>query len=103
VCKAHRLSLAFPRHREQVSARFPHVIHNSTAENHPHPLQQVEEYHLPVMAKEEKAPWLDVPLREITSIEHPCIICNVDNGIKSLGGNQMIGQVCVLPPLSSRP
>jgi len=46
------------------------------------------------MVREEKAPWLDVPGRDITSIEHPCIIRNVDNGIKSLGGNLMIKQVC---------
>jgi len=45
------------------------------------------------MVREEKAPWLDVPRRDITSIEHPCIIHNVDKGIISLGGNLMIKQV----------
>ncbi|CBY01704.1 hypothetical protein IAQ61_010061 [Plenodomus lingam] len=32
------------------------------------------------------APWLPIPSRAISVVEHPCIIKNVDKGITSLGG-----------------
>ncbi|KAH6638922.1 transcription factor tfiiic complex a box associated subunit sfc1 [Boeremia exigua] len=32
------------------------------------------------------APWLPIPSRAVSAIEHPCIIKNVDKGITSLGG-----------------
>ncbi|KAI8933123.1 hypothetical protein NX059_009764 [Plenodomus lindquistii] len=34
----------------------------------------------------ETAPWLPIPSRAISVVEHPCIIKNVDKGIASLGG-----------------
>ncbi|OAL00094.1 transcription factor tfiiic complex a box associated subunit sfc1 [Phaeosphaeriaceae sp. SRC1lsM3a] len=32
------------------------------------------------------APWLPIPSRAISAVEHPCIVKNVDKGIASLGG-----------------
>jgi general transcription factor 3C polypeptide 5 (transcription factor C subunit 1) len=32
------------------------------------------------------APWLEVPSRAISVVEHPCIVKNIDKGITSLGG-----------------
>ncbi|KAF1954110.1 hypothetical protein CC80DRAFT_493958 [Byssothecium circinans] len=32
------------------------------------------------------APWLEIPSRAISAVEHPCIIKNIDKGIASLGG-----------------
>ncbi|KAI9807123.1 MAG: hypothetical protein M1825_005840 [Sarcosagium campestre] len=31
------------------------------------------------------APWYNIPTRRITSVEHPCIINNIENGIKTIG------------------
>lgn len=39
------------------------------------------------------APWYDVPRKDVVSIEHPCLIRNVDNGIKSLGGPLALNKV----------
>lgn len=39
------------------------------------------------------APWYDVPQKDVVSIEHPCLINNVDNGIKSLGGPLALNRV----------
>ncbi|KAH7396311.1 RNA polymerase III transcription factor IIIC subunit-domain-containing protein [Pyrenochaeta sp. MPI-SDFR-AT-0127] len=36
--------------------------------------------------EDQHAPWLPVPSRAISVVEHPCIIKNVDKGIASLGG-----------------
>ncbi|KAF2204448.1 hypothetical protein GQ43DRAFT_409564 [Delitschia confertaspora ATCC 74209] len=36
--------------------------------------------------KSKTAPWLLVPAQSVMSVEHPCIIKDVDKGIKSLGG-----------------
>ncbi|EON62941.1 hypothetical protein W97_02167 [Coniosporium apollinis CBS 100218] len=32
------------------------------------------------------SPWYNVPCEPVVSIEHPCIVRNIDNGIKSSGG-----------------
>ena len=34
-----------------------------------------------------------VPRRRIVSIEHPCIVKNLDNGLKSLGGEPQLKDV----------
>jgi general transcription factor 3C polypeptide 5 (transcription factor C subunit 1) len=39
------------------------------------------------------APWLPVPSRAVSAIEHPCIIKNVDKGITSLGGSVKLSKV----------
>ncbi|KAH7079589.1 RNA polymerase III transcription factor IIIC subunit-domain-containing protein [Paraphoma chrysanthemicola] len=36
--------------------------------------------------EEQHAPWLPIPSRAISVVEHPCIIKNIDKGITSLGG-----------------
>ncbi|KAF3045974.1 tau 95 subunit of transcription factor TFIIIC [Didymella heteroderae] len=38
-------------------------------------------------ASTEPAPYLPIPSRAVSAIEHPCIIKNVDKGITSLGGS----------------
>ncbi|KAL6706244.1 tau 95 subunit of transcription factor TFIIIC [Coniothyrium glycines] len=40
----------------------------------------------PPRAHKQYAPWLPIPSRAISVIEHPCIIKNTDKGIASLGG-----------------
>ncbi|KAJ4993550.1 RNA polymerase iii transcription factor [Stagonosporopsis vannaccii] len=40
-----------------------------------------------VSANTEPAPWLPIPSRAVSAIEHPCIVKNVDKGITSLGGS----------------
>ncbi|KAF2826829.1 hypothetical protein CC86DRAFT_349934 [Ophiobolus disseminans] len=37
-------------------------------------------------SEEQLAPWLPIPSRAISVVEHPCIVKNVDKGITSLGG-----------------
>ncbi|KAL5115619.1 tau 95 subunit of transcription factor TFIIIC [Pleosporales sp. CAS-2024a] len=32
------------------------------------------------------APWLPIPCRAVSVVEHPCVVKNVDQGIRSLGG-----------------
>jgi general transcription factor 3C polypeptide 5 (transcription factor C subunit 1) len=32
------------------------------------------------------APWLPIPSRAISAVEHPCIVKNIDKSITSLGG-----------------
>lgn len=41
----------------------------------------------------ESAPWLPIPSRAVSAIEHPCIIKNVDKGITSLGGSLRLSKV----------
>jgi general transcription factor 3C polypeptide 5 (transcription factor C subunit 1) len=41
----------------------------------------------------ELAPWLPIPSRAVSAIEHPCIIKNVDKGITSLGGSVKLSKV----------
>ncbi|KAF1996461.1 hypothetical protein P154DRAFT_566058 [Amniculicola lignicola CBS 123094] len=42
--------------------------------------------------REGLAPLLPVPLRAVTSIEHPCMVKNVDKAIESLGGAMKLSQ-----------
>lgn len=39
------------------------------------------------------APWYRVPATEIVSVEHPCVVKNLDNGLKMLGGDTSLGKV----------
>lgn len=41
----------------------------------------------------QHAPWLPIPSRAISVIEHPCIVKNVDKGIASLGGPVKLSKV----------
>ena len=40
-----------------------------------------------------KAPTYHVPQERIVSVEHPCIVKNFDNGLKSLGGEHQLKHV----------
>ena len=44
-------------------------------------------------ASTQLAPWLPIPSRAVSAIEHPCIIKNVDKGITSLGGSVKLSKV----------
>ena len=44
-------------------------------------------------ANTEPAPWLPIPSRAVSAIEHPCIIKNIDKGITSLGGAVKLSKV----------
>ncbi|KAF2816575.1 uncharacterized protein BDZ99DRAFT_458430 [Mytilinidion resinicola] len=46
----------------------------------------------PAAAAKRRAPWLPVPAQPVISVEHPCIIKNLDKGIASLGGDVRLGQ-----------
>ena len=41
----------------------------------------------------QHAPWLPVPSRAISVVEHPAVIKNVDKGIASLGGPVKLSKV----------
>ncbi|KAJ4348931.1 tau 95 subunit of transcription factor TFIIIC [Ascochyta clinopodiicola] len=41
---------------------------------------------------ERSAPWLPIPSRAVSAIEHPCIIKNLDKGIASLGGSAKLSK-----------
>jgi Tau95 Triple barrel domain len=43
--------------------------------------------------EEGHAPFLKLKDVQITSLEHPCIIQNVDRGIASLGGSSTLDEV----------
>lgn len=43
--------------------------------------------------RSQKAPLMNVPREQVVCIEHPCIIKDVDKGIKSLGGEYQIKDV----------
>lgn len=45
------------------------------------------------MHGEPTAPWLPIPSRAISAVEHPCIIKNIDKGIASLGGPARLSKV----------
>jgi hypothetical protein len=50
----------------------------------------------------ESAPNYDVPEERIVSIEHPCIVKNLSNGFKSLGGEQQlkhVSEISRFPPV----
>ena len=39
------------------------------------------------------AEWLSVPQERIVNVEHPCLVKDFDNGLKSLGGENQIKYV----------
>ncbi|CAI6307325.1 unnamed protein product [Periconia digitata] len=39
-----------------------------------------------------EAPWMEIPSRAVSAVEHPCIVKNVDKGITSLGGPIKLGK-----------
>jgi hypothetical protein len=41
------------------------------------------------------APTFSVPVREIVALEHPMIIKNIDNGLKTLGSGVPLQQVSI--------
>ncbi|KZF20187.1 hypothetical protein L228DRAFT_262871 [Xylona heveae TC161] len=45
------------------------------------------------MSRHQVAPWFSVPDTTITSVEHPCIIRDVDKAIETLGGSSEIEQL----------
>ncbi|EQL30937.1 hypothetical protein BDFG_06691 [Blastomyces dermatitidis ATCC 26199] len=38
-------------------------------------------------ARDRTAPWYSIPAREIVTVEHPCVVKNIDKGIETLSGN----------------
>lgn len=44
-------------------------------------------------AQSSTAPVYTVPQERVVSIEHPCVVRNFDNGIKSLGGEPRMKHV----------
>jgi hypothetical protein len=44
-------------------------------------------------SEQQHAPWLPIPSRAISVVEHPCIVKNVDKGITSLGGPVKLSKV----------
>jgi general transcription factor 3C polypeptide 5 (transcription factor C subunit 1) len=46
-----------------------------------------------MMAAVGSAPSFPIPLREIVALEHPMIIKNIDNGLKTLGTGVPVKQV----------
>jgi hypothetical protein len=56
-----------------------------------------QEQQVTANTEQPHAPWLPIPSRAISVVEHPCIIKNVDKGITSLGGSvklSKVGQEC---------
>jgi general transcription factor 3C polypeptide 5 (transcription factor C subunit 1) len=43
--------------------------------------------------EQQQAPWLPIPSRAISAVEHPCIVKNIDKGILSLGGPVKLSKV----------
>jgi general transcription factor 3C polypeptide 5 (transcription factor C subunit 1) len=43
--------------------------------------------------QQQQAPWLPIPVRAVSVVEHPCIVRNVDKGIASLGGSLKLSKV----------
>lgn len=41
----------------------------------------------------QNAPWLQIPSRAVSVVEHPCLIKNIDKGIVSLGGPVKLSKV----------
>ncbi|KAH8641084.1 transcription factor tfiiic complex a box associated subunit sfc1 [Alternaria alternata] len=41
----------------------------------------------------QHAPWLPIPSRAVSVVEHPAIVKNVDKGITSLGGPVKLSKV----------
>ena len=46
-----------------------------------------------IVDRNKPAPWLEVPSRAISAVEHPSIIKNVDKAITSLGGIGKLSKV----------
>jgi general transcription factor 3C polypeptide 5 (transcription factor C subunit 1) len=44
-------------------------------------------------SENQLAPWLPIPSRAISVVEHPAIIKNIDKGITSLGGPVKLSKV----------
>lgn len=49
--------------------------------------------HLSALDRNQAAEWLDLPQDRVISVEHPCIVKNIDNGLKSLGGPNHVKHV----------
>lgn len=47
----------------------------------------------PPSANARPAEWLDLPQTRVIAIEHPCIVNDIDKGLKSLGGENLIKTV----------
>jgi general transcription factor 3C polypeptide 5 (transcription factor C subunit 1) len=45
----------------------------------------------------DDAPTLQFPDTKVVALEHPCIIRNIDRGVKSLGGSNRIEEVIPSP------
>jgi len=45
----------------------------------------------------QPAEWLPLPQDRIVTVEHPCIVKNIDNALHSLGGENHIKNVGLLP------
>jgi hypothetical protein len=43
--------------------------------------------------EKQLAPWLPIPSRAISVVEHPAIVKNIDKGITSLGGPVKLSKV----------
>ena len=43
-------------------------------------------------------PKLQIPLRAVSVVEHPCIVKNIDKGVVSLGGQLKLSKVCIELP-----
>ncbi|OJD26837.1 hypothetical protein ACJ73_01772, partial [Blastomyces percursus] len=41
----------------------------------------------PPHARDRTSPWYSIPAREIVTVEHPCVVKNLDKGIETLNGN----------------
>ena len=41
----------------------------------------------------QTAPWMQIPSRAVSVVEHPCIVKNIDKGIISLGGPVKLSKV----------
>ena len=44
-------------------------------------------------ARDDAAPWYRIPDKTAVSVEHPCVVKNVDKAISMLGGSPAIAQI----------
>lgn len=54
-----------------------------------------EDISYPIMSPSGSAPTYLVPVREVVALEHPMIIKNIDNGLKTLGTGVPVHQVSI--------
>ncbi|KAK2794585.1 tau 95 subunit of transcription factor TFIIIC [Onygenales sp. PD_12] len=47
----------------------------------------------PRTSRDRSAPWYPIPAREIVSVEHPCVVKNIDKGIQTLDGSSGISKI----------